>query len=399
MKRLMGFMLLLAVVFCSVGCLGPVELDENGYVVTIGCDRGKEKKYFFTFALQRGLSEPGTDMEGGAALLTSEGDAIDDAVRSLEKRLSCMLSFSRTNFFVFNREIAEAGDIEELLSISFDSLKIRPFAAVVVSECEAYRFIGGMTANNDANVKKLQSALLLDDRKSGMASVMSVSLLFEAAKGGAFDYTAALGDENDEIITDAGQKKDQNEGKDPLEDFSSGDMAGGLKTSITGTALFDGWRMTGKLTGEGSLWLDIACGSFKEGTVTLDTGYGKVSLMLKLKSVKRELVFEEGIPKAHVLAKLESGTHSAPEAFPEEDFDDWLKNEAPRLMEAECRRVFLICRDANSDAMRFGTEAVKRFSSYEQWLSYCWKSHYSELEASFTVELVNADKTAGGGLL
>ena len=331
--------------------------------------------------------------------MTCEGDSLDEAVKEAESRMSCTLNFSRTNFFIFSREVAEAGDIEELLSISFDSMKIRPFAAVVVSDCEAYRFIGGMSANNDANVNKLQSGLFLDARRAGSSQVMSVSLLMEAAGGGAFDYSAALGDEDGDIITDTAQKTSQNEGEDPLEDISAGEKAGGLKAFVKGTALFSGWRMTGELTREESIYLDMVCGSFTEGTVDLPLGEGSVTLMVKLTKVKREVRFENGRPKADVFIRLEAGVHEAPRELSEAMFDEWLRDTAPGLLEAACESVFIKCRDAKSDAMRFGTDAVKRFSSYEQWLRYDWKRAYEGTEASFTFVLVNTDKTAGGGML
>ena len=399
MKKL-AMMIILSLVFSLFpGCLDPVSLDEYGYVVTVGADRGEEKKYFITFALQRGLSEPGTEAEGGAQLLTCEGDSLDEAVKETESRMSCTLNFSRTNFFVFSRELAEAGDIEELLSISFDSMKIRPFAAVVVSDCEAYRFIGGMSANNDANVNKLQSGLFLDARRAGLSQVMSVSLLIEAAQGGAFDYSAALGDEDGEIITDTAQKTSQNEGEDPLKDIRPGDKAGGLKAYVKGAALFSGWRMTGELTREESVYLDMVCGSFTEGTVTLPLGEEAVTLMVKLTKVKREVFFENGKPKASVIIRLEAGVHEAPRELSESEFDEWLRDTAPGLLEAACEEVFIKCREAKSDAMRFGKDAVKRFSSYEEWLEFDWKRAYEGMEAAFTFELVNTDKTAGGGML
>lgn len=399
LTRTLAFLLAAAELLAPLcGCLSPVSLDAYGYVISIAADRGADKKYRFTLLLQRELSEPGSEREGGASILAAEGDSLEEAVDAVEGGVPYTLSFARTNFFIFSSEIASSGDISELLSISFDSLKIRTSAFIAVSKGPAYEFVGGLSANNDANIRKLQEALMLDMEKTGMVKLMSVSRLFEAAGTGNYDYCSAYGEYFPDIKTDMEQKNDENEGKDPLESASPGGLTGGLKSRMIGAALFNGFVMTETLTREETMYLNLACGDLKNGAVAVKNseGGGETVLILTPKSTKREVAILPGGPAARVEIKLFAGVHSKPAGMSEAE----LEGEVRRLAEEQIREglesVFGKCRAANSDAMRFGCEAVKRFSSREDWEAYCWKRRYAEMTAVFSVELTVTDKCASG---
>ncbi len=390
----MGLLLVITVLILSLaGCLSPVELDANGYVVLIGADRGVNKKYYFTLALQRELAEQNTESEGGAIALACEGDSIFEAVNELEGNVPYTLNFSRTNFIVISRELAEEGALRELVTTSFDSLRVRTSAVVLVTDGEVSEFVGGMYANNDANISKLQSALMLDEEKTGMVSVMSVSRLLEANAEGRFDYCTALGSYDDGIITDMEQKKTESEGKNPLGYVEKGDRVGGLKSLVSGTALFSGWSMTGELTREETVFLNMAVGDFKSGVITLEYRDGStVSVLLSMGSVKREVDFgAEGV-KAKLRVRLYAAAHLADEDISPRDMDEWLTGDLARFLEGRLYEVFEKCRSAGSDAMRLGTELSKRFGSAEELEKFGWREAYRGMSAEFIVETVNVDK-------
>ncbi|MBO4384693.1 MAG: hypothetical protein J5854_04660 [Clostridia bacterium] len=385
-------------VFASImplsACLDPVPLDECGFVITIGIDRGREKRFYYTFALQRPLSEQNTDAEGGAIALAAEGDGIFEAINEMEGNVPYSLDFSRTNFLIFSRETAEAGGAEELISTSFDALKIRTSAVMIVSEGSASEFIGGMYSNNDANISKLLSALMLDEKKTGMVTVMSVSRLLEACSDGRFDYCAAYGVYDDGIITDTGQKKSESDGKNPLAEVEIGDRAGGLKSMIVGAAVFSGFRMTGTLTRYETMLLNMVTGAFKTGVVTFpykDTG-GTVSVLLSLEK-SRLAVGNDLSGSARIT--LTAAVHGKDADVPDSEIDAWLTGELPGILAEDMLNVFMKCRGADSDAMRFGTEAVKLFSTAAGWNAFLWKERYRDFLPAFYVAVKNADKYIG----
>lgn len=389
--RLIAAVAAFAFVLPLAGCLQPVSLDECGFVISIGVDRGKEKKFYYTFALQRPLSEQNVKDEGGAIALSAEGESIFEAINEMEGNVPYSLNFSRTNFLIFSRETAEAGDIEELVSTSFDALKIRTSAVILVSEGNASEFIGGMYANNDANISKLQSALMLDEKKTGMVTVMSVSRLLEACSDARFDYCSAYGVYDGDIVTDTEQKKSESEGKNPLEDVKIGDRAGGLKSSITGAAIFSGYKMTGVLTRYETMLLNMVTGAFRTGVVTFPykDGDSTVSVLLSLK--KRSISVNEDLT-GEAAIMLTAAVHEKDASVPDDEIDAWLTGELAGIIADDMLRVFLKCRSADSDAMRFGTGAVKLFRSAEEWDAFSWKERYRDFLPEFRVTIENTDK-------
>lgn len=377
------------------GCLSPVSLDAYGYVISVGVDRGKEKAYYFTFALQRALSEQNLDSEGGAILLAAEGNSVFEAVNELEDNVPYSLNFSRTNFIIAGRKIAEAGEIRDLVSTSFDSLKIRTSAVIIVADCPVSDFIGGMYSNNDANIGKLQSALMLDREKTGMVSIMSVSRLLEACSDSRFDYSTALGNYDPDTVTDTEQKKSESEGKNPLEDVETGDRAGGLKSFISGTALFSGWRMTGVLDREETMFLDMVTGEFENGVITLvydGEGEGRGSFVSVLLSLEKCRVAVNDDLSVSAEIKLTAGIHRKDERISSAEMDEWLTERLKTILEGRMNEVFLKCREAGSDAMRFGTKLIRKFRDYGEWERFDWRERYKSFEPEFSVTVLNADK-------
>lgn len=394
MKRLVFLILTACALFSCCACLKPVSLDAYGYVITIAIDRGREKEYYFTFALQRELGGENTESEGGAIALACEGDTIFEAVSELEGNVPYSLNFSRTHFIVMSAELAREGALRDFVMTSFDSLKIRPSALLVISEKEAGEFVGGLYSNNEANLTKLQTALALDKQKTGMVSVNSVSRLIEAGLTGCGDFCSAYGAYDDSIITDAAQKKTESEGENPLKDVKTGDRVGGLKSQIVGAAVFSGWEMVGELSREETMFLNMALGEFENGTLTLSIdGKRTVTVLVSLVKTNVDIdPFASGAIPAAVEITLSASPHLKDPDVTDAELDAFITERLGGIISERLSAVFEKCCAAGSDAMRFGTHAVKRFSTAREWEGYGWKDRYPLVEPEFKVYVVNTEK-------
>jgi hypothetical protein len=361
MKKAFLFLLALALLAGSLsGCLAPVSLDALGYVVTVGIDRAPGGGFYFTLALQREMAEQNLESEGGASILADTGADLFEAIERIEGSVPYSLNFSRTNFIIMSRELAGEGGLSELLHTDLDSLKVRASAIVMISEESAFGFIGGMYANNDANINKLQTALLLDRMKTGMVSVVSLAELYEAAAEGRFDIAPALGARDDDIITDMAQKRSEAEGEDPLKDVSAGDRVGGLCAYVSGTALFSGLCMTGELSREETLFLNMASGGLGRGQLTFPTEDGPISVSVRLKSSKTSAFFAaDGRIGFTVKIELEYGVMRGEGGEAAEKLAAYIEKKLYEVSEK--------CRAAGSDAMKLGVSASKLFRSYAEW--------------------------------
>ncbi|MBQ1817079.1 MAG: hypothetical protein II124_00440 [Clostridia bacterium] len=358
MKSAVIFILILTFILPLAACLGPVSIDEYGYVISIGIDEGKTKKHYFVFALQRELTEADAQNEGGAVILAEEADGFDEAVAAIEARVPYALSFSRVGFFVFSGKAAQNGALSLLRELSFDSLKVRASAAVMISEGTVVDFLGGLSANNDANVSKIQTAVMLDSRMTGRVTVMSAARLFESMDAGSYGFCAPIGTTDPDIVTSMSEKKTEAEGEDPLEQAEPNARIGGLKTYLSGTALFSGLVMTGVLDREQTMYLNLANGEFKTGTVSLDTPDGEYTFVITLLSAKRRVKREED-SAVGIELRLAAAVHSAPGPESPDTLDKVMTELLPSELEKRLSEVASLAHEAGCDAMRMGLTLLR----------------------------------------
>lgn len=372
-------------------CLNPVSLEEYGYVVSIGVEKGKEERFEFIFELQRESSGDESDSKGGAKLIGGEGNTIFDVINRLSENNPQRLNFTRTHFFVFSKSVAREGLIEEFFKSSFDALKIRQSAMLMITDCSIREFFGGLSAENIPNIAKLQQSILDDYKDLGLIGLSSASRLLESVYSGVYDISVPVGDYDEKIITDMKQSELSSKGENPLGEASKeATRVGGMQSIISGCAIFDGWSMAGRLGPYDTQLLNIAKGEFEGGSIDYKLDSGRlISFRLRLR--KRDVQFKldngNGHPIAQVHLELDVFPEYNLEAFDAENWANSLKRKLESHFEEELKRVFDYCQAHNSDAMGFGRYAVMEFTDTRKWEEYDWKSRYPELETAFDVRL------------
>lgn len=392
-RKIAAIILLAAVLIPSFACLNPVSIEDCGYVVAVGADIGKEKKYIITLELQR--ESFGTDSEnnGGAIILSCEADSLSDAVNGFSANIAYDLNFTRTHMLIFGEELARVDQIEDFLKFSFDVFRIRSSALLLIAESSAFDYIGGLASDDAANIAKLQDHMIANSEKTGTVAAINAARFFEACDGGTFDAVLPFGRIDGELITDKKQKDSADKGENPLKDAEPGSRIGGMQALSEGAALFDGSRMVGKLSAYDTQILNLGKGDFRQGTLSIITPNGNsagVYLNLQSRTVSLDLAGET--PEASIKLKLNVTVEYDPEAEIGMNWEnggcEWLKDH----LESELRRLFCFCRDLNCDAMGFGKDASMKFSSVEEWEKLNWKERYHKLEAHFSVELILDDE-------
>ena len=393
-KKGIAIMILVTILLGIVGCLNPVSLDAYGYVVSIGVDKGKEKKYYVTLALQREGTAQGNETEGGASFHAAEGDNLYQVINVIESNVSYSLNFTRTNFFMFSREIAESGLMQDFLSISFDSLRIRTSALIIITQQTVLEFFGGLSANNSANINKLQTSLLRDQQGLGAITLVNISEFMESCNEQRYDICAAIGQYEDTIVTDMEQKKSESEGKNPLKEVEVGDRLGGLKSYTAGSALFDGWVMTGVLDPMETQFLNIARGEFKIGSFTLSMDES-IMITVQLKTIKSGHTVEftqDG--KIHAITDVELTVSIMQKSsdIPEKQVEEWVDGYLTEYIKGNLDSMLAKCKECDSDVVGYGVEVSKLFGSVAEWERFNWKENYSDTTVEFNVALLLEDK-------
>lgn len=394
-------LILIVIMLLSCACLKPVSLEDYGYVISIGIDKGREKKYYITLMLQRQSSGQDSSSEGGAMILADEGGDIFDAINNIESNLPYLLNFSRTNFLIFGKAAAQEGLVKDFFEIPLDTLRIRATAILLFADGTASELIGGLASNNDDNLTKLQKAILLDRDMTGMVTVMNAGRLYEAAMEQRLDFSSAIGTVNDDIITDMQQKKSESEGENPIKDLEAGEKTGGLKSVITGSALFDGWIMTGELNREETMLLNIVNGEFSSGLFLLPSDEGE-STTVRIELKKANKVFagtdENNEPVFRISIDLYAAVYRNKRYDNAKNAETEVCAEIRDKLEEELRRLDEKCKLANSDVMRLGACMSTSFSSAKDWEEYGWKKHFAGSVTIFEVNIESVDMFSAEGL-
>lgn len=393
LRRALALLLIISIVLPFAACLNPISIDDSGYVVAVGADVGKEKKYEITLELQRASAGTDSEHNGGAIILSVEAEDLFDAVGELSSGISYNLNFTRTHIVLFSQELAEKGMINDFLAVSFDVLRIRRSALMLITHSSVREYIGGLAANDSANIAKMQDFMISGVRRTGGIAAINIARYYEAIEDGRFDPVLPMGYFDDSIITDQKQKADAEKGEDPLADAKKGDRVGGMQGLTLGSALFDGSRLAGTLGYHDTQFMNIGRGDFRQGTVTLtlpDGSAASVFLLLKHRSVKVDTSGDE--PTAEMRLQLSITVESDPSGTIGQNWEDGGAAFLTEYIESELARVFGLCKEKNCDAMGFGRYASMNFTNTDDWEDYGWKGSYPLLTVAFTADLVLDDE-------
>lgn len=266
---------------------------------------------------------------------------------------------------------------------------------VQVTHCSVREYLGGLSANNNANLSTLQDDMINDARKTGRVAVINAARCFEACSGGRFDPVLPMGFYDPKVVTDTKQKNTATEGENPLADAEKGARLGGMQGLTMCAALFDGWVMKGWLDADDTQFMNIGKGDFESGTIMYDygepDGAERAALIAKLEK-KRISVNVDGAPSAKAEYEISLTVGQDKSGRIGREWRSGMQQKLERYFETELARVFKLCRDCGCDAMGFGRYASKQFGSVESWENLNWKSIYPELDAEFIVKLTLDDE-------
>ena len=186
-------MLMLALAPLCCGCLEATSLDEYGYVLTIGVDQGEQKKYNISFLLQKEGDSQEAQTGAGSYIITAEGDNLFDALTVVHVGVPYELNFTRTNFILLSDQIASSSRMDEFLSISFNALKLRQSAKLVIVRGTCAEYFEGLASADIPNVAKRQYNLFRTYQQEGMIPMTNFTTYQEAVGSGRFDVAIPVG--------------------------------------------------------------------------------------------------------------------------------------------------------------------------------------------------------------
>jgi len=406
-KRILILICLVLPLFIA-GCFDSREIGDYAYVTALGIDKGISDTFRLTFQIpkfgQSGGSsaenEGGGEEDGGKnedmEIITLDASSLLSAVSITNSNLSKDLNFMHLKLIVISEDLAKSDMLEESIAPLIRYRHIRRTTNIIVSKEKAEEFI-----------KELQPY-------PGELITTTLEELFEKSKQVGYFFNSTLNDVYCEIkspyhallVTYGSVNKEDNlksEGdvfKGELNipgNYYAGEVPrkGGPKIELFGTAVFDGAKMTGKITGFETQMLQLVRGGLNFGPFSIpDPERPDVVIPLDItefekRDIKIDLSGEK--PKIQVKLKLEgdivsiqSGIdYEKPERLPvvEDAFEKYLVK--------GIKDTFEKCKEMKADVFNFGTTAAMQFWTIPEWEEYNWLDKFTqselEVEVDFTV--------------
>ncbi|MDO5110755.1 MAG: Ger(x)C family spore germination C-terminal domain-containing protein [Clostridia bacterium] len=401
---------MLAMLLPLCGCLESKQVNQYGYVQSIGLDKGESKKYAFSFLMQQAsasdMSSSGDQQAG--MVIGAEGDTLFEAVTTMVAGFPYELNFTRTDAIFFSDEVARAGGMKEILQLSQSALKMRHSMKYFVILGSALDFQKGLQTQSSPSLTQIQHSVEYNNRAEGISPLINHALFYEAVTTQRFDPVVSLGGIDESIqeksaddktgqtdkvakAQEAAQKKEGSTDGVPRE--------GGMRAYIMGSALFDGLYMKGTLNGEETKYLLMARGELHKAYINfVDSTGERFSIHITQEKKPKTRLEAAQTPHGSVYIPLTCEIHMSQA---EHIFTTWetrLKAELTAYMEDAIQGVFASCRSMGCDAIGFGRYASLHFSDSNAWRAYEWKKKYGQMQADFQVELVLHDAYMKNGM-
>ena len=377
MKRIVVAFLLL-VLPLSGGCLGGVPLDRYCYVLDLGVERGDSMPYRFVFLLNEDTAGSGEDggNRGEVSMVCAEERSLFAAIDALSGALPAQLSFERTTLLAFSRELAEAGEMEAVMAGALSRLKIRQNVRVIVVEEDMRGAFQGLVSEGDPSMNRLKTNVKLFEENFGYVEDWGLSRVREAFSN----------DTGDALLPYAGLVGG------PLQpDMVGGQvypyLGGGLlgegqiKTSLCGSAVFAGDRMAGVLSGQHTMLVLMAKGTFQTGHLRLPWKGTELDMALYVVG-KPKRSWQAGTFTCEITLEADLEHPAQVEADSEE-----LIAAAESYLKAELEQVFRATAAAGADVFSVGRDAICTFYSWDRWRAYGFARRLQEVEPVFRVKV------------
>lgn len=373
MRRIL-LILLCCMFFC--GCMQSKNIDEYAYVLNVGVERGTTMPYLVT-AL---ISVPGgtEDTKVENRVVTAEARSFSEAYETLNAMYPSRLSFARASLLAIGEDLCADGAQTGFFDFALGKPDLWPNLRTVVVKPPVRDVFEGWISEADPSLRKIKTAAGDLSDESGLTADTGYSTYTEAIGDKRFDAMLAYAGVNEYGLTPdlVGGEAYPYVGGSLLVEST-------LKTSIAGSAVFDGDRMVGILDGRHTMEVLMVTGAFRKGEMhyTLPDGGTLRAALYRMRAPKIRLKNGEATVRLYLKADV-----IEPETVLMER--NALKAYLANRLETELSVVLAALQSVNSDAMGFGRFRAAQFRSASGWEACNWKAEYKTLRVTFSVTLM-----------
>ncbi|MFB6466188.1 Ger(x)C family spore germination protein [Cytobacillus sp. Hz8] len=291
-RKLLLFSQLMLLMSILLGCWNQKELTDLAFIMALGIDKGKDKKYDVSFQVvipeNVSAGQYGSKTGLPVTVYNSSGDTITEAARKVTQKIPRQLYYAHTNLLVINEEIAKEGLYDLLDSFERDPVFRTTTEMIVVKDARAEKFISTISTIEKLPVNKVTKTLKNSQDMLGENMEITID-----------DFVTSLVSNGRDPITTAFKLTGDEKGYDQLSNTETATPHAVL--TADGIAVFKDGKLVGWMTGEtarGAIWIvnkvkntDVAMSwKGKKNAVNIIINRTKVGIKAKIKKGKPSIL-------------------------------------------------------------------------------------------------------------
>ena len=392
-------LIVIILVTMLTGCHDLTEFDEVTFVLAVGFDKGVKDKLRLTIefrTVKEGSSSKSSGSSGGGTggdytTITIDAPSFFTGINMINCGLPHKLNFMHTEYLVFSEKMAKAGLSTYIASV-IRYRQIRRSTAVIVAKGSAYKFLEENQPLITSTLSKKMALQVMESANTGYFPHITLKDFDDGIKSTYRQPIAALGGLNNfNNYQEDGEKASAFQS--PEGQYYAGEMPrkGGGKVELFGTAVFDGDKMVGELTGDETRLLMMLMGEYKRGFFTIkDPKMPQYVVPLDVRTSRKTKVHVEiknGKPYINAEIKLEGDILSIQSMINYEDISlkPLLEKAFEQQIKSEMDALIDKCKKEKSDVFRFGTVACLKFLTIQDLEQYNWNKQFENAEVTVNV--------------
>ncbi|HOJ10034.1 MAG TPA: Ger(x)C family spore germination protein [Clostridiales bacterium] len=401
---LKAFIVSLLLIFILAGCYDAKEIDELTYVLAIGVDKGVADTYRLTVKFHTmkeaggggagGKGGGGGGMAGGEhEIITIDALSFFTGINMINAAVPRKLNFMHAKFLVFSEEIAKTG-VGEFIAPIIRFREIRRTLHVIVARGKASDFLAEYEPVVGTTLSKAMELVVAEPANIGFFAHITLNDFYNGLKSTYRQPTAILGGinkfenfrEDGPTVPDTGnmKKKEYYAGEIPRK--------GGSKIEFYGTAVFNGDKMVGELTGEETRLMNILTGKFRRGFFTIEDPKAPPLIVpldvreQRAPDIKVKLI--DGKPYINVVIRLEGDILAVQSRlnYEEDPLKTLLQDSFIKQIKNEMNTLIERCQKMDSDIFRFGRIVSSKFYTLQEWQNFNWIKKFKDAEVNIDMD-------------
>jgi len=392
-------LIVIILVTMLTGCYDSTEPDQVTYVLAVGMDKGVKDKLRLTveFHIAKGGSSSkssgssGGETGGDYTTITIDAPSLFTGINMINCSLAHKLNFMHVEYLVFSEEMAKAGLSTYIASV-VRYRQIRRSINVIVAKGSADKFLEENQPFVGSTLSKTMVLQFMEQKATGYFPFVTLKDFDDRIKSTYRQPIATLGGvNNSNNYQEDGEKASASQS--PEGQYYAGEMPrkGGGKVELCGTAVFDGDKMVGELTGDETRFLLMLRGDFQRGFFTIkDPKMPQYVVSLDVRTSRKTEIhvdIKNGKPYINAEIKLEGDILSIQSMINYEDISlkPLLEKAFEQQVKSEMDALIDKCKKEKSDVFGFGTVACSKFLTIQDWEQYNWNKQFENAEVTVNV--------------